>query len=85
MRRGRNGLTKEEFLQLERDAEWAKRVDEALANAAKKRVKAEAEKCYPVPSGNVSTCPKNVAGRCSSFDKKCNNVSRDKIIEVQND
>ena len=37
IRRGRNGLTKAEFLQRDAKEEVAKRVDEILANVAKKK------------------------------------------------
>lgn len=75
MKRGRNGLTKAEFLQREVDEEVANRVEEALAKMAEKKAKAEEEKCYPAPHGNISVCPKNEHGYCSLFDKKCNNIS----------
>lgn len=74
MRRGRNGLTKAEFSQREIDEEVRRRIEVALAKAAEKKVKDEKEKCYPVPHGNVSTCPKNEQGHCSLFDKQCNNI-----------
>jgi len=42
-RRGRNGLTRAEFLQQEAQAEIAKRVDEILDNIAKKKAKVDEE------------------------------------------
>jgi len=45
IRRGRNGLTKAEFLQRDAKEEVAKRVDEILAKAEKKKeVKSKEEK-----------------------------------------
>ena len=74
MRRGRNGLTKAEFLRRDAAAAMGRLFDKTMANIAKKKAKAEKEKCYPVPHGDVSTCPKNEQGYCSLFDKKCNNI-----------
>ena len=77
IRRGRKGLTKSEFLHLEIERETALRLNEILDSIAKRKAKVEEEKCYPVPHGNVSTCPKNEQGKCSLFDKKCNNISKE--------
>jgi 8-oxo-dGTP pyrophosphatase MutT (NUDIX family) len=79
IRRGRNGLTKSEFLRREIEEETTLRLDEILENIAKR----EEEKCYPVPYGDVSTCPKNTwsakikHGWCSLFNKKCDNISKE--------
>ena len=32
------------------------------------------EKCYPVKNSDVTICDHNEEGRCSLFDKKCNNI-----------
>ena len=79
IRRGRNGLTKSEFLRREIEEETTLRLDEILDSIAKRKE----EKCYPVPHGDVSTCPKNTwsakikHGWCGLFNKKCDNISKE--------
>ena len=74
-RRGKNGLTKVEFLQRDIDEEVSKRVDEILDKIVKRKAGAEEEKCYPAPFGNISMCPHNEQGRCVRLNKKCDNRS----------
>lgn len=83
IRRGRNGLTKAEFLRREIEEETKLRLDAILDSIAKKKERVEEEKCYPVLHGDVSTCPKNTwsakikHGWCSLFNKKCDNISKE--------